>query len=262
MEEPGSDQEVVVPQKKRDSNIAPTGGFDCNICLEFAQDPVVTLCGHLYCWPCIYKWLNLETSTTQQCPVCKASLSETTLVPLYARGHTPTPKPSKHQKGRVVSLPKLDIPNRPPANRPADSLNSPRNSLNRHHHHVHHHQHFHQDYVPSPLSMNFQANFPASTPRTTHGFHPTASALAEMVVSVLPWLFGCPGAGMYSSIPGTPNMMNTPRLRQQDIQAESIVVYVRRLRLSSQNYSSKFVAEREDNTPHGRTLSELYVDMW
>lgn len=29
--------------------------FECNICLELAQDPVVTQCGHLYCWPCIYK---------------------------------------------------------------------------------------------------------------------------------------------------------------------------------------------------------------
>ena len=28
--------------------------FECNICLEIASDPVITLCGHLYCWPCIY----------------------------------------------------------------------------------------------------------------------------------------------------------------------------------------------------------------
>lgn len=29
--------------------------FECNICLELARDPVVTLCGHLYCWPCLYR---------------------------------------------------------------------------------------------------------------------------------------------------------------------------------------------------------------
>lgn len=29
--------------------------FECNVCLEVAQEPVVTLCGHLYCWPCLYR---------------------------------------------------------------------------------------------------------------------------------------------------------------------------------------------------------------
>ncbi|KOO33551.1 ring finger protein 5 [Chrysochromulina tobinii] len=29
--------------------------FECNICLETACNPVITQCGHLYCWPCLYK---------------------------------------------------------------------------------------------------------------------------------------------------------------------------------------------------------------
>jgi RING-type zinc-finger len=33
--------------------------FECNICYELAHEPVVTLCGHLYCWPCIYRWANV-----------------------------------------------------------------------------------------------------------------------------------------------------------------------------------------------------------
>ena len=32
--------------------------FECNICYELAHEPVVTLCGHLYCWPCIYRCAN------------------------------------------------------------------------------------------------------------------------------------------------------------------------------------------------------------
>ena len=28
--------------------------FECNICLETANTPIVTQCGHLYCWECIH----------------------------------------------------------------------------------------------------------------------------------------------------------------------------------------------------------------
>ncbi|MCE2055560.1 hypothetical protein HAX54_042878 [Datura stramonium] len=68
------------------------GCFDCNICLDSAHDPVVTLCGHLYCWPCIYQWLRVENSapgseeTLLKCPVCKSHISNSSLVPLYGRG--------------------------------------------------------------------------------------------------------------------------------------------------------------------------------
>ncbi|RWW36289.1 hypothetical protein BHE74_00058700 [Ensete ventricosum] len=60
--------------------------FDCNICMDFVVDPVVTLCGHLYCWPCIYKWMQMESMSPRRCPVCKAPLSQDTLVPIYGRG--------------------------------------------------------------------------------------------------------------------------------------------------------------------------------
>lgn len=31
------------------------GDFDCNVCYDTAREPVVTMCGHLYCWPCLYR---------------------------------------------------------------------------------------------------------------------------------------------------------------------------------------------------------------
>jgi hypothetical protein len=76
---------IPVPTAVSDND---SGYFECNICLDSAHDPVVTLCGHLYCWPCIYKWLHVKTSSpdaTQQqpsCPVCKADISPNSLVPL------------------------------------------------------------------------------------------------------------------------------------------------------------------------------------
>ncbi|XP_022848110.1 E3 ubiquitin-protein ligase RMA1H1-like [Olea europaea var. sylvestris] len=65
--------------------------FDCSICLEFVSDPVVTLCGHLYCWPCIYNWFQIASLDSDKnlprCPVCKTEISEKTMVPLYGRGN-------------------------------------------------------------------------------------------------------------------------------------------------------------------------------
>lgn len=93
------------------SSGADGGHFDCNICLELAQDPVVTLCGHLFCWPCLYRWLRGH-STCHECPVCKAVVEEDKVVPLYGRGNAGSSDPRKK------SVPANDIPNRPTGHRP------------------------------------------------------------------------------------------------------------------------------------------------
>ncbi|XP_010442951.1 PREDICTED: E3 ubiquitin-protein ligase RMA3-like [Camelina sativa] len=98
-----------------------SGCFDCNICLETAHDPVVTLCGHLFCWPCIYRWLDVQKSSSpsiiqqQNCPVCKSNISIGSLVPLYGRG--------------MSSSEDTVIPQRPA------SSSSPLNNLISHQHH-------------------------------------------------------------------------------------------------------------------------------
>ncbi|KAG6973736.1 hypothetical protein JG687_00000720 [Phytophthora cactorum] len=46
------------------------------------SSPVVTLCGHLYCWPCLYQWMQSHS----ECPVCKAGVSEQNVIPVYSRG--------------------------------------------------------------------------------------------------------------------------------------------------------------------------------
>ncbi|MED6187495.1 hypothetical protein PIB30_077024 [Stylosanthes scabra] len=97
------------------------GCFDCNICLDFAREPVVTLCGHLYCWPCIYKWLHVQSDSLApdeppQCPVCKAGISHTTMVPLYGRGQAPS--------DRKALSSDFFVPPRPPASRAQSLLNA------------------------------------------------------------------------------------------------------------------------------------------
>ena len=50
-----------------------------------AVEPVVTCCGHLFCWPCLHEWLHLHASQ-KECPVCKGFLSDDVITPIYGRG--------------------------------------------------------------------------------------------------------------------------------------------------------------------------------
>ncbi|KAF6206392.1 hypothetical protein GE061_017625 [Apolygus lucorum] len=78
--------------------------FECNICLDTAKDAVVSMCGHLFCWPCLHQWL--ETRPMKQlCPVCKAAISKDKVIPLYGRG-------SKQQED-----PRNKVPPRPAGQR-------------------------------------------------------------------------------------------------------------------------------------------------
>lgn len=85
----------------------PVSGFECNICFELASNPVVSQCGHLFCWPCVGEWMEHQTSQNcpPQCPVCKSSIQHDQLIPVYCRGretpdeqhafHTPRPPPKR-----------------------------------------------------------------------------------------------------------------------------------------------------------------------
>lgn len=84
--------------------------FECNVCLEMATEPVVTCCGHLFCWPCLYQWLHVHSSK-KECPVCKGTLSDAVITPIYGRG---TVQDTEKSPG--------NIPRRPHAHR----LNSKR----------------------------------------------------------------------------------------------------------------------------------------
>lgn len=80
--------------------------FSCNICLETVSDePVLTLCGHVYCWACLFQWLKPGLTLSEQtelglahaatissdasrrvCPTCKSSCSVRHVIPIYVRG--------------------------------------------------------------------------------------------------------------------------------------------------------------------------------
>ncbi|KAG9138978.1 hypothetical protein Leryth_025402 [Lithospermum erythrorhizon] len=189
-----------------------SGGFDCNICLDSVQDPVVTLCGHLYCWPCIYKWISDQSISSEstdhqepRCPVCKVRVSEKTLVPLYGRSGS-----SKSYDQKALKLDTV-IPNRPQS---PNCIASPMAASNLHssqpiYHHTHPqpHQHYHpypNGYMASPmLSLGGSR---------TNVAHPGVGMFGEMVYARI---FGNPETTFFA-YPNSYNVVGTatPRVRR------------------------------------------------
>ncbi|CAD5195649.1 unnamed protein product [Musa acuminata subsp. malaccensis] len=187
--------------------------FDCSICLEFAVDPVVTLCGHLYCWPCIFKWMQVESISNQQCPVCKALLSQDTLIPLYGRGRHSTKGDSAvphrptlhHHRGgaTITSALENDSPRMNEAQQP---------------------QFRHQHHYPSYAGLgNSYTSESSSSPQTSPWFcSTTGSVLGGLAISILPWVFRNHGASIYYSNSHHLTLgVSSPRLRRQQMQVES-----------------------------------------
>lgn len=167
------------------------GCFECNICLDSAHDPVVTLCGHLYCWPCIYKWLQVQNpsddkSNQKNCPVCKANISHASLVPLY--GHGTSCSDSEAKKPHLG----LVIPRRPPPSGLNNTITSTTTStsqsnqqlhpnyLQSHSHEAFHEQYFSHSYGSYATNMSSSYLGGASA---TSLFNPTIVMFGEMVFS-------------------------------------------------------------------------------
>lgn len=75
--------------------------FECNICLDTARDAVVSMCGHLFCWPCLYQWLyttDRNSLNHKTCPVCKSAISREKTIPIYGRGGDETNRQDPRDK--------------------------------------------------------------------------------------------------------------------------------------------------------------------
>ncbi|GAA0145293.1 ubiquitin-protein ligase [Lithospermum erythrorhizon] len=81
--------------------------YDCNICLEMAKDPILTNCGHLFCWACFFK-LPHQDSTSKECPVCMGEVSDNSIVPIYGNGN---------DSGALKTESLFKVPSRPKAQR-------------------------------------------------------------------------------------------------------------------------------------------------
>lgn len=193
-----------------------TGSFDCNICLDFVHDPVVTLCGHLYCWPCIYKWIHYQSVSPEnsdyqqpQCPVCKAVVSKETLVPLYGRGLSTKPSESTPSHLGLV------IPQRPSTTRCGIQTHTPTPHI-RPPQHLHYRQHRHhvQPYYSFPDGYS---TTPMLSLSSTTATNPVVGVFGEMVYARL---FGNSETTLYN--PNSYNIIinSNPRFRRHVMEAD------------------------------------------
>lgn len=189
--------------------------FDCSICLDFARDPVVTLCGHLYCWPCIYKWLEFQKSSLSsnecsRCPICKAEISQESVVPLYGRGQSVS-EAEGDKDNKATSLDKI-IPPRPNASSGQARTTSsalrqrlPSDSPYQNLQSLHHPVATYEEAVSSPLSN-------LGSPTSMAVCHPMSGNYGEMVYARV---FGDSESLYMHPTEGS----TSPRLRRQEIQA-------------------------------------------
>lgn len=71
--------------------------FECRVCLELATGPVVTPCGHLFCWTCLATWMSKGHN---DCPVCKSGVKDDNITPIYTSGDDPADHPKNRPRGR------------------------------------------------------------------------------------------------------------------------------------------------------------------
>ena len=60
--------------------------WKCPICLDDLKQPVVTQCGHVFCYPCITEWLRRGQAGENVCPCCHGAVDPHKLIPIYGQG--------------------------------------------------------------------------------------------------------------------------------------------------------------------------------
>jgi E3 ubiquitin-protein ligase RNF5 len=178
--------------------------FSCNICYELASEPVVTVCGHLYCWPCIYRWLQVQ-SQCRTCPVCKAGVERDKVIPIYGRGGS-TVDPRAKSKGEEDDMKQI-VPHRPHGQRPAPVMLRSNNNNN---------------------NNNNNGNIAGGggMMNTTTGNTNNAQMNGQQGLGIIPTLFGLPngaGQGGYAE-PLTPEQQHQAFLSRLLLMLGSFVI--------------------------------------
>lgn len=93
------------PEEKK-AGSGEGGFYDCNVCLAMAREPVLTCCGHLYCWPCFCKLPFVSSnSTVRECPACNGEVGDDNIIPIYGNGSEPERKDGEEAGFKIPARP-------------------------------------------------------------------------------------------------------------------------------------------------------------
>ncbi|XP_039492190.1 uncharacterized protein LOC120452159 [Drosophila santomea] len=97
-------------RRRRNSHLDP---YVCNECHQYVRGGVVTICGHLFCWTCL--WPKLSGTPMPSCPLCLRHLvMYEDIMPFHGEG------PHAHQRDGNVPAQPGSVP-RPTGLYPCDS---------------------------------------------------------------------------------------------------------------------------------------------
>jgi len=96
-----TDPDTIVDWDVVEQVVLKQGGSEptaCPICLFPPNAAKLTLCGHVYCWPCILHYLALTDDTSRKCPICDQMVAREDL-----RSVVVVPQPD-HCTGATVEM--------------------------------------------------------------------------------------------------------------------------------------------------------------
>ncbi|XP_017857438.1 PREDICTED: uncharacterized protein LOC108610103 [Drosophila arizonae] len=83
---PEDEQQVAtipeIRRRRRNHLLAP---YFCNVCQDYVRAGVITICGHLFCWTCL--WGDLHSRVLSRCPCCmRRLLLHEDIIPFLGEG--------------------------------------------------------------------------------------------------------------------------------------------------------------------------------
>ncbi|ADM12601.2 RING-finger-containing E3 ubiquitin ligase [Encephalitozoon intestinalis ATCC 50506] len=87
--------------------------YACNICYSRPEGPVLTPCGHLFCWGCLYIW-SQSIRGCKFCPSCRSRMGIEEVISVLAvdskkESRGPPPRPANNRKLVKVITPGVKI---------------------------------------------------------------------------------------------------------------------------------------------------------